>query len=82
MWWLGQKAGVMPDRARDFLKPYARRHECDVYFSHMAQEVHNESRAKQACKTILVTMGAPRNPTTAVEHSLTAPPPTSGNLAA
>ena len=52
-----------------------------MYFSHTAQEAHNESRAKQARKTILVTMGAPRNPTMAVEHSSTAPP-TSGSLAA
>ena len=79
--WLGQKAGVTPDRARDLLELYARHRKRDVYFSHMAQEAHNESCAKQACKTILVTVGAPRNPTTAVEHSLTAPP-MSGSLAA
>ena len=66
--------GVTPDRARDFLELYAHRRECDVYFSHMAQEAHNESCAKQAHKTSLVTVGAPRNPTTAVEHSSTAPP--------
>ena len=53
----------------------------DMYFSHTAQEAHNESLAKQAHKTILVTMGAPCNPTIAVEHSLTAPP-TSGSLTA
>ena len=61
-WWLGQKAGVMPNRAHDLLEPYARRHERNMYFSHMAQEAHNESHAKQACKAILVTVGAPRNP--------------------
>ena len=79
--WLGWKVGVMPNRACDLLEPYAHRRKCDVYFSHMAQEVHNESRAKQARKTILVTMGAPRNPTMAVEHSSTAPS-MSGSLAA
>ena len=81
VWWLGQKAGVTPDRAHDFLKLYARHHEHDVYFSHMAQEAHNKSHSKQARKTILVTVGVPCNPTTAVEHSSTAPP-TSGSLAA
>ena len=81
MWWLGQKAGVTPDRARDLLEPYARHHERDVYFSHTAQEAHNKSHAKQARKTILVIVGAPRNPTMAVEHS-SAAPPTSGSLAA
>ena len=79
--WLGQKVGVTPDRARDLLEPYAHCRKRDVYFSHMAQEAHNESLAKQACKTILVTVGVPRNPTIAVEHSLTAPP-MSGSLAA
>ena len=71
----------MPDRDRDLLEPYARRCEHDVYFSHMAQEAHNESLTKQARKTILVTVGVPRNPTIAVEHRSTAPP-TSGSLAA
>ena len=71
--WLGQKVGVTPNRAHDLLKPYARRCEHDVYFSHMAQEAHNESLAKQARKTILVTVGMPCNPTIAVEHSSTAP---------
>ena len=42
---------------------------------------HNESCVKQAHKTILVTVGVPRNPTMAVEHSSTAPP-MSGSLAA
>ena len=79
--WLGQKVGVTPDRARDLLKPYARRRERDVYFSHTAQEAHNKSLARQARKTILVTAGAPRNPTVAVELSSTAPP-ASGSLAA
>ena len=60
--WLGQKVGVTPNRARDLLELYARRREHDVYFSHTAQEAHNESLARQACKTILVTAGAPRNP--------------------
>ena len=72
--WLGQKVGVTPDRAHDFLELYTRHCKRDVYFSHTAQEMHNESCAKQARKTILVTVGAPRNPTTAVEHSSTAPP--------
>ena len=79
--WLGQKVGVMPDRAHDLLEPYARRRECDVYFSHIAQEAHNESFTRQGCKAILVTVGAPHNPTIAVEHSSTAPP-MSGSLAA
>ena len=74
--WLGQKVGVMPNRARNLLKLYARHRKHNMYFSHMAQEAHNESRAKQARKTILVTMG-----TMAVEHSSTAPP-MSGSLAA
>ena len=79
--WLGQKAGVTPDRVHDLLEPYAHCHKRDVYFSHMAQEAHNESLAKQARKTILVTVGVPRNSTMAVEHSSTAPP-TSGSLTA
>ena len=73
--------GVTPDRARDLLEPYARRCERDVYFSHMAQEAHNESLARQARKTILVTAGVPRNPAVAVKLSSTAPP-ASGSLAA
>ena len=69
----------MPDRARNFLELYARRCEHNVYFSHMAQEAHNESLAKQAHKTILVTMGVPCNPTIAVAHSSTTLP-MSGSL--
>ena len=79
--WLGQKAGVTPDRARDLLEPYARRREHDVYFSHTAQEAHNETLARQARKTILVTAGVPHNPAVAVKLSSTAPP-ASGSLAA
>ena len=79
--WLSQKAGVTPDRAHDLLKPYACCCKRDMYFSHMAQEAHNESLSRQARKTILVTVGVPRNPTIAVEHSSTAPQ-TSGSLAA
>ena len=75
--WLGQKAGVTPDRARDLLELYARRRERDVYFSHTAQEAHNESLARQARKTILVTAGAPRNPAVAVELSC---PPSVGQF--
>ena len=79
--WLGQKAGVTPNRAHNLLKPYTRRCERNVYFSHMAQEVHNESLTRQARKTVLVTMGAHRNPTIAVKHSSTTPP-MSGSLTA
>ena len=79
-WWLGQKAGVTPDRARNLLEPYTRRRERNVYFSHTTQEAHNETLSRQARKTILVTVGAPRNPTGTVEHSSTAPS-TSGGLA-
>ena len=71
----------MPNRACDLLELYACRCEHDMYFSHTAQEAHNESLARQARKTILVTVGAPRNPTIAVEHSSTAPL-MSGSLAA
>ena len=71
----------MPDRAHNLLKLYAHCCKRDVYLNHMAQEAHNKSLARQAHKTILVTMGVPCNPTIAVEHSSTAPP-TSGSLAA
>ena len=79
--WLGQKAGVTPDRACDLLKPYAHHCKRDVYFSHTAQEAHNKTLARQARKTILVTVGAPCNPTSIVEHNSTAPL-TSGSEAA
>ena len=52
-----------------------------MYFSHTAQEAHNKTLARQARKTILVTVGVPCNPTIAVEHSSTTPP-LSGSLAA
>ena len=61
-WWLGHKAGVTPDRARDLLEPYACHCECDMYFSHTAQEAHNKTLTRQAHKTILVTAGHPTTP--------------------
>ena len=78
--WLGHKAGVTPDKAHDLLEPYTHHREHDVYFSHTAQEAHNETLARQACKTILVTTGVPHDPTIMVEQSSTAPP-SSGSLA-
>ena len=79
--WLGQKVGVTPDRAHNLLEPYTHRREHDVYFSHMAQEAHNKTFARQARMTILVTVGVPCNPTVTVKHSSTAPP-MSGSKAA
>jgi len=61
--WLGTHVGVTPDRARDFLEPYARRHERDVYYSHTAQAAHNRVQSKRDWKTLMASTEGPRHHT-------------------
>jgi len=45
--WLGTYTDVTPDRARDFLKPYAHRCEWDMYYSHTAQTTQTQAQTKR-----------------------------------
>ena len=65
--------GVTPDRARDFLEPYAHRREQDVYYSHMAQATHNRVQSKRDWKTLMASTEGPATTPSAGEPSSSAP---------
>jgi len=70
--WLGTYTGVTPDRARDFLKPYTRRSERDMYYSHTAQATQNRVQTKREWKTLMASMEGPSTTSSIGEPSSSA----------
>src|SRR6266481_8474731 len=56
--WLGTVAGVTPDRARDWLKPYTRRLDTGLIHSPTACEAQNRASVKRA-RCQVVELGEP-----------------------
>ena len=57
--WLGQKGGVTPTRARNLIKPYARRCAQGLYYSPQAQDVYNRAQLKRARRALTNTTSGP-----------------------
>src|SRR6266481_606359 len=53
--WLGTVVGVTPDRARDWLKPYARRLDTGLIHSPTAREAQNRASAKWTRRQVVVS---------------------------